>query len=154
MDDVIRIRRAVESDAPIIDRITKTAFEDYAKLLPSPPDALTETIDHIEEDIRTKMVFVAELNRNTVGTVRLEQKDDKIYLSRFAVRPTSQNSGIGKYILEYADIISKINGAKEIYLHTASKAEKLMKLYESCGYKILEITTDRGYERAKLVKHN
>ena len=152
MEDKIRIRKAAESDAPIIERIIKTAFEEYSKFLPTPPDALNESIDDIEEDIRTKLVFVAELNDNTVGTVRLTPKDGIMYLSRFAVRPTAQNSGLGRNILEYADIMSRINGCSEIYLHTAKEAEHLINLYTSEGYEISEITTDRGYERAKLIK--
>ena len=152
MEETIKIRKAVESDAPIIERITKTAFKNYAKYLPSAPDALTETIDDIENDINSKLVFVAELNKNTVGTVRLTRVDDTMYLSRFAVKPTCQKSGLGKNILEYVDIISKINGCSRVYLHTAANAENLVNLYSSCGYVIEEISTGRGYERAKMVK--
>ena len=152
MEESIKIRKAVESDAPIIERIVKTAFEEYAKSLPSSPEALTETIDDIENDILTKMVFVAEVNNNTVGTVRLTPKEKDMYLSRFAVRPSAQNSGLGRYILEYTDIISRISGCENIYLHTSAQSESLMKLYSSVGYEISEITTDRGYERAKLIK--
>lgn len=152
MNDVLKVRQAAKSDAPIISRITKKAFEEYSRLLPSLPEALTETEDDIENDIKTKFVFVAELNRNIIGTVRLQLKDDRMYLSRFAVDPESQGSGIGKHILEYCSIISKVYGAKEIYLHTASNAQVLMNLYESCGYTITDVTTDRGYNRAELVK--
>ena len=152
MSDLLKIRKAVESDAPIISRITKKAFEEYAKLLPELPDALTETEDDIENDIVNKMVFVAELNRNIIGTVRLTPDGEKMYLSRFAVKPDQQGSGIGKHILEYCDIMAKISGAKEIYLHTSTDAENLMTLYNNCGYELNSINTDKGYNRATLIK--
>lgn len=152
MEDKIKIRKAVMSDAPIIERIIKTAFEEYSKYLPDIPDALGESVDVIEEDIQTKLVFVAQLNDDTVGTLRLTQKGNSMYLSRFAVRPTAQNTGIGRNLLEYADIISRLNNCNEIYLHTAVEAEHLVNLYTSNDYRLSEITEDRGYKRGKFIK--
>ncbi len=150
MDEKLTIRKAVLSDAPIISRITRLAFTEYAKFVPSPPEALTETVENIENDIESKLVITAEIGRDVVGCLRLTKKENKMYLSRFAVRPVQQSSGIGTQLMEYAILMAKLHDCEILYLHTACDAEHLMSFYSSCGFEIAETNEDRGYRRATL----
>ena len=153
MQQTVKIRNAVRSDAEVISKITKAAFEDYAKHLPSPPEALTETVSDIESDIKEKCVLIAECDGQILGTLRLSIKDGGAYLSRFAVNPDAQSLGIGKQLLNQADIQAREMKADSIRLHTASESQSLMNFYTANGYRILEINTDRGYSRATLIKN-
>ena len=61
-----------------------------------------------------------------VGSVRVEVFPDKTaYLSRFAVKVTSQNNGIGKSIMNLVDKIMVKKGVTQIQLHTAQRLHRL-----------------------------
>ena len=80
------IRKAVESDAPAIYEIMQDSFKKYMKDtdVKEPLDALTETLDDIIDDIRTKEVFIALIDGIAVGSARVAiLPDNTAYLSRF-----------------------------------------------------------------------
>ena len=60
--------------------------------------------------------------------MRVEVFPDKTaYLSRFAVKVTSQNNGIGKSIMNLVDKIMVKKGVTQIQLHTGSKITSLIR---------------------------
>ena len=90
---------------------------------------------------------------NPVGSVRVEVFPDKTaYLSRFAVKVTSQNNGIGKSIMNLVDRIMIKNGVREIRLHTGAKITSLIRFYYGRGFYIDSTDKSRGYVRALLIK--
>ena len=89
-----------------------------------------------------------------VGSVRVEidEENKTAYLSRFAVKVTSQNNGIGKSIMNLVDRIMRKRGVKSITLHTGSKITSLIRFYYGRGFYIDSIDKSRGYVRALLKK--
>ena len=148
------VKLATENEIPQIQQITKDAFERYVKeagLKDTP--ALNETYEDIKNDIENKYVFVAFVNGEPVGSVRIEVNDDKTaYLSRFGVRSNNQNNGIGKTLMNVVDKVMLQNNVKKLMLHTASSYIPLVRFYYGRGFYIDEVTKDRGYRRALLVK--
>ena len=151
---LFEVRLANENDVDAIIDITKEAFQSYIKLagIPDTP-ALNETPADILEDLRTKIILIALADETPVGCVRLELLDDKsAYLSRFAVRTTSQNNGIGKSIMNLVDKIMIDKGIKEITLHTGAKITSLVRFYYGRGFYIDSTDKTKGYVRACLKK--
>ena len=152
---LFQVRLATMEDIPDIMSITREAFIKYRELagVENTP-ALDETYDDIERDIKNKIVLIAFSNGDPVGSVRLEiDKENKTaYLSRFGVKITSQNNGIGKSIMNIVDKIMKEEGVKKIYLHTASKITSLVRFYYGRGFYIDSTDKSKGYIRALLVK--
>lgn len=148
------IRHATLSDIPAIAEITKEAFTAYARLAGQKTvDALSETYDMIAEDIEKKLVLVAFMDGEVVGSVRVEIREDgTAYLSRFGVSTSSQNHGIGKSLINMVDMEMMARGVKRISLHTGSKITSLIRFYYGRGYYVESTSTDRGYIRALLVK--
>lgn len=147
------IRQAVESDAESVYHILQQAFREYAQITGQPHlEALEETVDDVRKEIAEKVVFIAVIDDEIVGTVRLDIREDKAYLSRFAVGRNSRNIGIGKALMNAVDkyLISK--GVREVTLHTASRHAVLMRFYYGRGFFVEAIETDRGYLRARLRK--
>lgn len=147
------IRQAEESDAESVYRILQQAFREYAQITGQTQlEALRETVDDVRKEIAEKVVFIAVIDDEIVGTVRLDIQEDKAYLSRFAVGHDSRNIGIGKALMNAVDkyLISK--GVREVNLHTASKHTVLMRFYYGRGFFVEAIETDRGYLRARLKK--
>lgn len=149
------VRRANYGDVDAIARITSEAFEKYAQMAGVDNiAALTETADDIKRDIDNKLVLVAFMDGEPVGSVRVEVnlEEKTAYLSRFGVRLNVQNNGIGKSLINLVDIKMRELGIQKISLHTASKVEVLVRFYYGRGFYIDSTTKDRGYIRAYMCK--
>lgn len=149
------IRKAVTGDAPDIYKITKDAFMKYCFILgiTQKVDALTESLEMVENSILVDNVFVALIDGIPVGSVRISVlEDNSAYLSRFAVSADYRNIGIGKSMMNLVDkfIISK--NIKILRLHTASKHHELVKFYYGRGFHVDSTTKTKGYTRALMIK--
>ncbi len=151
---LFEVRIADEADVESILSITKEAFRSYIKLAGIPTAAaLTETAEEVKKDIQNKIVLIALSDNVPVGCVRVQIFDDNTaYLSRFAVKTTSQNNGIGKSIMNLVDKIMMEHKISEISLHTGSKITSLIRFYYGRGFYIDSTDKSRGYVRALLKK--
>lgn len=151
---LFEVREATYDDIPDILTITKEAFVKYAELagIETTP-ALFETYDDVKKDIDNKIVLIAFSDGTPVGSVRVEIFDDNTaYLSRFGVKVTSQNNGIGKSIMNLVDRIMKKRGIEKISLHTGAKITSLIRFYYGRGFYIDSTDKSKGYIRALLIK--
>jgi len=152
---LFQVRVATHDDIADIMSITREAFIKYRELagVENTP-ALDETYDDIAKDLETKTVLIAFSDGDPVGSVRLEIDTEAktAYLSRFGVKLTSQNNGIGKSIMNIVDRIMIDQGIKTLSLHTASKITSLVRFYYGRGFYIDSTDKAKGYVRALLVK--
>jgi ribosomal protein S18 acetylase RimI-like enzyme len=149
------IRKAATEDAYAILKIMQEAFKKYMQDtgLSGTMEALSETIDEIEDDIAKKEVYIALIDDNPVGSIRINfLPDNTAYISRFGVMLNYHNIGIGKSLMNLADKILISKGIKKVSLHTASKYRDLIRFYYGRGFYIESTSTERGYIRALLVK--
>ena len=118
------VRHAVEGDIPQIQEITREAFKMYMEGagITGTIAAIEETYETVKKDIETKEVFVALIDGQIVGSVRVEIMPDKTgYLSRFGVAIAHQNNGVGKVLMNAVDRAMTELGITNLYLHTASR---------------------------------
>lgn len=151
-----QVRYATYDDIPAIQEITHEAFVNYAeKSNVSCPDALAETVEDIKRDIDTKIVLIAIRDNIPVGSVRIAVDDESktAYLSRFAVKISMQNNGIGKSVMNLVDEIMKQKNVKSIGLHTDSEFTSLIRFYYGRGFYIDSVDKSRGYVRAYMKKN-
>ncbi len=152
---LFQVRVANHDDIEDIMSITREAFIKYRELagIENTP-ALDETYEDISKDLDKKTVLIAFSDGIPVGSVRLEidAASKTAYLSRFGVKITSQNNGIGKSIMNIVDKIMKDQGIKKLSLHTASKITSLVRFYYGRGFYIDSTDKEKGYVRAMLVK--
>ena len=127
-ESLFQVREATYDDIPAIMNITREAFVKYRELAGTEHlAALDESYNDVKNDINTKVVLLALSDGEPVGSVRVEVFPDKTaYLSRFAVKVTSQNNGIGKSIMNLVDY------GRGFYIDSTDKS--------------------RGYVRALLIK--
>jgi ribosomal protein S18 acetylase RimI-like enzyme len=149
------IRKAVAADAPAIKEIMQESFKKYIEDtgLPGSMEALDESYEDIVRDIETKEVYVAIIDEVAVGSVRVRiNPDNTAYLSRFGVKLSYHNIGIGKSLINLVDKLLTARGISSVSLHTASKYKDLVRFYYGRGFYIDSTTKDRGYVRALMVK--
>lgn len=151
--DII-IRKAKISDGSEINKCLKLAFKQYEKEAceNAAKGALNEDVSKTVEDIEKQIFLVAEYNGKIVGSVRVKVEEKDGYLSRFSVLPEYHKFGIGKLLLDNIDVIAKKTGLNSIYLHTCFDVSHLVDFYTSCGFVLEDISSDRGYKRAKFRK--
>ena len=153
-ESLFQVRLANYGDIPAIMNITREAFVKYQQMSGAEKlAALEESYNDVKKDIDTKVVLLALSDGEPVGSVRVEVFPDKTaYLSRFAVKVTSQNNGIGKSIMNLVDRIMLKKGVTKIQLHTGAKITSLIRFYYGRGFYIDSTDKSRGYVRALLVK--
>ena len=149
------IRRANCGEAREVKEIMGFAFEKYVKDtgIDSVPEALTETLEQIEAEIKDNYVYVAFVDGLAVGSLRVRIIDDKTaYLTRFGVRADYSNMGIGKSLMALVDKLMAELGVEKLMLHTAATYMELVRFYYGRGFYIDSTSKDRGYIRALMVK--
>lgn len=153
MDYSFIIRRACAEDAKDVYDILQKAFKEYAEAACLQNiEALTETVEDIENAIRNKVVFIATIDNKIVGTVRVDITGTEAYISRFAVNSENRNTGIGKSMMSLVDKYLVSKKVREASLHTASHYGALMRFYYGRGFYVESVSYDRGYPRARMVK--
>lgn len=155
IDYTFLIRRAVASDAPAIKEIMRESFSKYMNDtgLPGTMEALNESCDDIVSDIINKYVYIAIIDEEAVGSVRVELlPDNTAYITRFGVKLSYHNIGVGKSLMSVVDKLLISKGVKRVCLHTASKYYDLVRFYYGRGFYIDSTSKDRGYVRALMVK--
>lgn len=155
MNTGFEVRVATYNDIDAIEQITHEAFQKYAQMVGNDNiQALCETKEDIKNDIDNSLVLVAFMDNVPVGSVRVKinEEDKTAYLSRFGVKISSQNNGVGKSLINLVDLKMREMGIKRIMLHTGAKVSSLVRFYYGRGYYIDSTTKDRGYIRALLCK--
>lgn len=77
--------------------------------------------------------FLSEDNE-IVGCILLEIKEHAIYLGMLTVKPTLQNSGIGKQLLQFAEKYAQEHQKHKIEMTVISKRTELIQWYNRNGY--------------------
>lgn len=90
-------------------------------------------IDYLNNDAITLLKYVNE-DGIIIGSVYLEVKIDKLYLGMFSVSPTLQNGGVGRALIEEAEVIAKQLGLHTISMTVIRSRKELISWYERRGY--------------------
>lgn len=151
----VEIRRANLKDASEILEVTKAAFTLYKDDLRSsyPVPALLESVEDVERDIASHVVYVAIADGKVAGAIRLKKLTGELaYVYRFGVSPAINNTGIGSGLL--ARVIDECTAErfKAIALHTNSRYYKLARYYYGKRFFVHSTSTAKGYIRALFVK--
>ncbi len=149
------IRKALPEDASSVREVMDDSFALYkSKIMPSAElDVLSETLWDIERDIKEKEVFIAFIDNEPVGSIRVELLDDNnAMITRFGVKQKCHNIGIGKALMNLVDKYLCSIGVKSARLYTASKYTDLVRFYYGRGFYVYSTSTDKGYIRALMIK--
>lgn len=129
-----QIRQATVADAEKLVPVYKSAYRENRELgFPAKAESVTE--NELSEWIRENRVFVAEVEDELVGGVRLEATDaERVKLSRLGVREEWKGEGIGSRLLEHAEKAVREWGYATIWLTTPENHPFLAELYRRRGY--------------------
>lgn len=135
------ITKATAEDIPALNALINSAYRGEsskkgwtteANLL----EGLRTTEQELNETIQnTKNTILKFTESNQiVGCVLLIEKEFKLYLGMLTVCPNLQNSGIGKKLLQQAEIHATKLGLPKILMTVISVREELISWYKRNGY--------------------
>jgi N-acetylglutamate synthase-like GNAT family acetyltransferase len=97
-------------------------------------------------------VHVAVQNGTIVGVLELKATDEGFLLDSIAVLPSSQGSGVGRALFEFAEAEARAQGYDSIYLMTNEKMTENQILYARIGYVLFDRRVVDGYARVVMRK--
>jgi ribosomal protein S18 acetylase RimI-like enzyme len=92
-----------------------------------------EELIAIIQDQKNTILKYSE-NNEIIGCVLLKQKEDELYLGMLTVSPELQNSGIGKKLMQQAEIFALNLGLSKIVMTVISVREELISWYKRHGF--------------------
>jgi ribosomal protein S18 acetylase RimI-like enzyme len=127
----VALRPATAADVPRLSELVRAAYGHYVERLGGPPRPLT---DDYAEVVRTHRVIVAERGGEIVGLVVLGDDDEGFFVDNVAVDPSHQGIGVGRALLEHAEVAAREAGFDSIYLYTHERMVENLALYARIGY--------------------
>jgi GNAT superfamily N-acetyltransferase len=133
----MRISPAKINDLRKILELQKVAFLQEARLYNKfDIQPLTQTIEEIKAEFKTKIILKAEVGSRIVGSVRANTSDDDCWVNKLMVHPDYQGQGIGKALLR--EIEKYFPRVKKFKLGTGAKSKNNIRLYEKAGYSVIK----------------
>jgi ribosomal protein S18 acetylase RimI-like enzyme len=125
------LRPATAADVPRLSELVRAAYAHYVERLGGPPRPMT---DDYAEVVRTHRVVVAERDGEIVGLVVLGIGDEGFFVDNVAVDPSHQGTGVGRALMERAEIAARDAGFDSIFLYTHERMTENLALYSRIGY--------------------
>ncbi len=105
-------------------------------------DGQRTDLETLNEDLKdpnkTLLVLRADGQPEIIGTVLLEKVEgveSEFYLGMLTIKPSLQNQGLGKWMMDEVETFVKNLGAQKITLGVLNPRTELMSWYERRGYK-------------------
>jgi N-acetylglutamate synthase-like GNAT family acetyltransferase len=127
----IKIRQADVSDADKITNLINRAFK-LAEAFFIDEDRID--LATVLQSLEKGEFLVAEDDGEISGCVYLEHKADRTYLGLLSVDPRQQQSGLGSFIMSYAEEYCRARQSKFIDILTVNLREELPGFYTRRGY--------------------
>jgi len=110
-----------------------TSYPDYFRLL---------------REVEKGALYLMKTKGVCIGTITFDEEQEEVFdeiewknktdkylvIHRIAVFPSWQKKGVGRKLVEFAEVYAKENNYKSIRLDVAISSEHLIKLYKSIGY--------------------
>jgi ribosomal protein S18 acetylase RimI-like enzyme len=90
-------------------------------------------LNEIIENNKNTILKYTEGNK-IIGCVLLVEKESELYLGMLTVSPELQNSGIGKKLMQQAEVVALELGLTKIVMTVISVREELISWYKRKGY--------------------
>jgi ribosomal protein S18 acetylase RimI-like enzyme len=143
------IRRAVPADLAAMARIVDAAYAHYVPRLGRKPAPMLD--DHAAR-IRDGEAFVFEADGAVGGVLVLIDAPDHLLLDNIAVDPARRGTGLGRALLQFAEVEARRRGYPEVRLYTNEKMTENIALYGRIGYRETGRGAQSGFNRVFFAK--
>ena len=146
----INIRPAERTDAAAIASCVCEAYVHYIERIGKQPGPMLENYADV---IDSSIVEVAIAGADwVVGAIVMQETPEGFYVDNVAVRPSVKGRGVGKALLQRAELEAARRGYTSVYLATHELMVENRDLYEKIGYRQYDRRVVNGYPRVFLRK--
>ena len=138
------LRTATLQDAAPLATCIEAAYARYRTCIPDLP----RVSEGIADDIRSNLVWVAELDQAVIGGLVMVLKDAYAILANIAVDPNCKGMGVGRGLIDHAEAECRRLKKAELRLSTHVDMPENVALYEHLGWK----ETERSGNKVKMTK--
>jgi len=135
----VSIRKAKSVDAQSLANCFASAYSAFKSKIPDLPDVSDGLLAAIAE----KSVWVAEIDGALVGGVVLDLKDDYLILENVAVHPNTSGAGVGKTLIQKAELECRRLALREIRLSTHKEMSENVGLYQHLGWRVVSVVGNK-----------
>lgn len=143
------IRRATATDADAIERIVADAYRPLAERMDKPPMPMLEDYP---ARIGEGVVDVIEDQGVVLGMIILVDQPDALMLENVAVAAEAQSRGVGRRLIDHAEVEARRRGQDRIRLYTHVTMVENQRMYAHLGYVETTRGEDEGYDRVQFEK--
>jgi ribosomal protein S18 acetylase RimI-like enzyme len=143
-------RRAVKGDVDAITVCVENAYSMYIPRLGKPPGPMLDSYSELIAPSRH--VFVVETDGAVIGVLVLGEVEGVFFLENVAVDPGHQGRGVGKALLQRAEIEARQRRFCEIHLYTNVVMVENEALYRKIGYTEYGRRAEGGFSRIYMKK--
>ncbi|TPL68798.1 GNAT family N-acetyltransferase [Mesorhizobium sp. B2-3-15] len=133
IESAIRFRPAEPADAAAIRDIVRAAYAKWVPVIGREP--LPMRADY-EKAVAEHPFDLAVEDGRIVGMIETTLADDHLWIENVCVAPGAQGRGIGRLLLERAEIKAREAGRNELRLLTNGAFEANVSLYKRHGYTV------------------
>jgi GNAT superfamily N-acetyltransferase len=145
----LNLRPATSDDLIAVQEIVQAAYTHYVARIGREPGPLADDYATL---ICEKRIYVAERDGLVQGIVVLIPQDDAMLLDNVAVAPEAQGSGLGRFLLAFAEREALEAGYGAIKLYTNEAMTENIALYARIGYKETHQAEEKGLRRVYMRK--
>jgi ribosomal protein S18 acetylase RimI-like enzyme len=142
------IRPAHESEVDAIASLVQRAYEPWVERVGRRPQPMDE--DYAEL-VRSGAVRVAE-DRGIAGVVVFEEGPRHLTVQNVAVAPERQGEGVGRALLDHAEVQARLDGLSELRLYTNVAMRQNINIYRHLGWEEYDRRDDGGFVRVYMRK--
>lgn len=145
--DHLFLRSAEPTEATLVHRLMREAFEEYRDSLVPPTGALQETVPDVEAVMARGGAVLAFWDGEPAGSARFTWEDGYMYIGRVSVPPRFRRRGIARAMVHWLEDHARRQGWREVRLAVRSGLPSNLALYTGMGYVITGYASHPGYEK-------
>lgn len=148
-DEPITIRPAEQADLAAIEACVGAAFAPYVARIGKPPTPMLADYGTL---IAAGRVHVLSEAGAVAGVLVRGDREDCLFVDVLAVHPGHHRSGIGRHLMQFAEVSARSKGLDTVALYTHERMAEALSFYRALGYAETERRIEDGYARVYLRK--
>ena len=148
---VIRTAPRDFSDWERVRLLILDAFAYMGPRIDPPSSALRLTPQSIQASVESGALLLAYSAGDLVGCLFALPKDDALYISKLAVRPSLQHAGIGRKLMEAARGEARQRGIRILELETRIELTENHAAFARMGFVKTAETAHKGFDRTTSI---
>ena len=139
------------SDWECVRLLILDAFAYMGPRIDPPSSALRLSPESVQAQAESGVLLLAHRAGDLVGCVFAHQKSDALYISKLAVSPTLQRSGIGRQLVEAARGEARLRGLRMLELETRIELTENHAAFARMGFVKTAETSHVGFDRTTSI---